>query len=92
MSFKKRLKADFKREDQNLEFLFRQRPGLGGMPALPPPVSQVPCKYLCFLVTRINERVTIDPEHVTNEAERLYGRKRGKWRSRCWSMTQTEAS
>ena len=54
----------FKREYQNVEFLFRQRPGLGGMAALPPSVSQVPGKYLCFLVTRVNERNTIDPEHV----------------------------
>ena len=47
-----------------MEFLFRQRPGLGGMAALPPSVAQVPSKYLCFLVTRINDRNTIDPEHV----------------------------
>ena len=54
MSFKSRLEADFKREYQNVEFLFRRRPGLGGMAALPPSVSQVPGKYLCFLVTRVN--------------------------------------
>ena len=59
-----RLEAEFKREYQNVEFLFGQRPGLGGMAALPPSVSQVPCKCLCFLVTRFNERSTIDPEHV----------------------------
>ena len=64
MSFKSRLEADFKREYQNVEFLFRQRPGLGGMAALPPSVAQVPGKYLCFLVTRVSERNTIDPEHV----------------------------
>ena len=64
MSFKSRLEADFKREYQNVEFLFRQRPGLGGMVALPPSVAQVPGKYLCFLVTRVNDRNTIDPEHV----------------------------
>ena len=44
MSFKTRLEADFKREYQNVEFLFRLRPGLGGMAALPPSVSQVPGK------------------------------------------------
>ena len=71
MSFKSRLEADFKREYQNVEFLFRQRPGLGGMAALPPSVSQVPGKYLCFLVTRINERNTIDPEHVMLALTRL---------------------
>ena len=51
MSFKSRLEADFKREYQNVEFLFRQRQGLRGMAALPPSVAQVPGKYLCFLVT-----------------------------------------
>ena len=40
MSFKSRLEADFKREYQNVEFLFRQRPGLGGMAALPPSVDK----------------------------------------------------
>ena len=64
MSFKSRLEADFKREYQNVEFLFRQRPGLGGMTALPPSVLQVPGKNPYFLVTRIIERNTIDPEHV----------------------------
>ena len=38
MSFNSRLEADFKREYQNVEFLFRQRPGLGGRAALPPSV------------------------------------------------------
>ena len=71
MSFKSRLEADFRREYQNVEFLFRQRPGLGGMAALPPPVAQVPGKYLCFLVTRVNERNTIDPEHVMLALTRL---------------------
>ena len=55
MSFKSRLEADFKREYQNVEFLFRQRPGLGGMAAFPPSVAQVQGKYLCFLVTRVSE-------------------------------------
>ena len=36
LSFNTRLEADFKREYQNVEFLLRQRPGLGGMAALPP--------------------------------------------------------
>ena len=71
MSFKSRLEADFKREYQNVEFLLRQRPRLVGMAALPPSVSQVPGKYLCFLVTRINERNTIDPEHVMLALGRL---------------------
>ena len=71
MSFKSRLEADFKREYQNVDFLFRQRPGLGGMAAFPPSVAQVPGKYLYFLVTRVNERNTIDPEHVMLALTRL---------------------
>ena len=71
MSFKSRLEADFKREYQNVEFLFRQRPGLGGIAALPPSVAQVPGKYLCFLVTRVNDRNIIDPEHVILALTRL---------------------
>ena len=71
MSFNTRLEADSKREFQNVEFLFRQRPGLGGMAALPPSVSQVPGKYLCFLVTRVNERNTIDREHLMLALTRL---------------------
>ena len=94
MSFKSRLEADFKREYQNVEFLFRQRPGLGGMAALPPSVAQVPGKYLCFLVTRVNDRNTIDPEHamlaltmlrdfmvergITEVSMPVYGPNRGK--------------
>ena len=75
MSFKSRLEANFKREYQNVEFLFRQRqrPELGGMAALPPSVAQVPGKYLCFLVTRVSERNTIDPEHVMLALTRLWG-------------------
>ena len=64
MSFKTRLEADFKRDYQNVEFLFRQRPGLGKMAALPISASRVPGKYLCFLLIWVNERNTIDPEHV----------------------------
>ena len=41
------------------------------MAALPPSVSQVPGKNLCFLVTAVNERSTIDPEHVMLALTRL---------------------
>ena len=71
MSFNTRLEADFKREYKNVEFLLWQRPGLGGMAALPPSVSQVTGKYPCFLVTRVNERKTINPEHVVLALTRL---------------------
>ena len=71
MSFNTRLEADYKREYQNVEFLFRQRPGLGVMAALPPSLSQVPGKDLCFLVTRTNERNVTDPQHVIMALTRL---------------------
>ena len=71
MNLKSRLEADFEREYQSVDFLFRQRPGLGGMAPLPPSVAQVPGKYLCFLVTRVNDRNTIDPEHVMLALTRL---------------------
>ena len=38
---------------------------------LPPSVSQVPGKYLCFLVTRVNEKNTIDRELVVLALTRL---------------------
>ena len=36
-----------------------------------PTVSQVPGKYLCFLVRRTNERNVIDPQHVMLALTRL---------------------
>ena len=56
VSFKTALAADFKREYKNIEFLWKQRPGVGGMIALPPVASQIPGKYLCFLVTKATDR------------------------------------
>ena len=42
MSFKTALAAGFKREYKNIEFLWKQRPGIGGVAALPPAASQIP--------------------------------------------------
>ena len=42
MSFKTALAADFKREYKNIELLWKQRPGIGGVAALPPAASQIP--------------------------------------------------
>ena len=39
MSCKTALAADFKRESKNIEFLWKQRPGIGGVAALPPAAS-----------------------------------------------------
>ena len=61
MSFKTALAADFRREYKNIEFLWKQRPGKGGVAALPPAASQIPGKYLCFLVTRATEKRHVDP-------------------------------
>ena len=46
VSFKTASAADFKRKHKNIEFLWKQRPGVGGMIALPPVASQIPGKYL----------------------------------------------
>ena len=71
MSFRTALAADFKREYKNVEFLWKQRPGIGGVAALPPAVSQLPGKYLCFLVTRATEKQHVDPENLVLSLTRL---------------------
>ena len=50
--FKTALVADFNREYKNIEFLWKQRPSMGGMIAMPPVASKIPGKYLCFLLTK----------------------------------------
>ena len=64
MSFKTKIEADIKIEYQNVEFFFRQRPGLRGLATFTRSVSQVPGKNLSFLVTKVSERNVVDPEHV----------------------------
>ena len=71
MSFKTAFAAGFKREYKNIEFLWKQRPGVGGVAALPPTVSQIPGKYLCFLVTRASEELHADPENLVLTLTRL---------------------
>ena len=71
MSFRTALAADFKREYKNVEFLWKQRPGLGGVAALPPAASQIPGKYLCFLVTRATEKQHVNPENLVLSLTRL---------------------
>ena len=58
MSFRTALAADFRREYKNVEFLWKQRPGVLGVAVLPPAASQIPGKYLCFLVTRATRSST----------------------------------
>ena len=50
-----------------MEFLWKQRPGIGGVAALPPAASQIPGKYLCFLVTRATEKQHVDPGNLVLE-------------------------
>ena len=71
MSFKTALAADFKREYKNIEFIWKQRPGIGSVAALPPAASQIPGKYLCFLVTRATEKRHVDPENLVLSLTRL---------------------
>ena len=71
MSFKTALAADFKREYKNIEFLWKQRPGIGSVAALPPAASQIPGKCLCFLTTRVTEKRHVDPENLVLSLTRL---------------------
>ena len=71
MSFKTALAADFKREYKNINFLWKQRPGIGGVADLPPAASQIPGKYIGFLVTRVTEKRHVDPENLVLSLTRL---------------------
>ena len=53
VSFKTALTADLEREYKNIDFLWKQETWCGGMIALPPVASQIPGKFLCFLVTKV---------------------------------------
>ena len=64
MKFRTALAADFNREYKNVEFFWNQKPGRGSVAALPPTASQIPGKYLCFLVTRATENQYVDPEDL----------------------------
>ena len=71
MSLRTALAADFKREYKKIEFLWKQRPEIGGVPALPPAASQIPGNYLCFLVARATEKRHVDPENSVLSLTRL---------------------
>ena len=71
MSCRTSLAADFKREYKNVEFLWKQRPGVGGVTALRPAASQITGKYICFLVTRATEKRHVDPENLVLSLTRL---------------------
>ena len=44
---------------------------MGGMIALPPVASQIPGKYLCFLVTKTTDRQHVNPESLILALTRL---------------------
>ena len=46
---------------------------MGGMIALPPVASQIPDKYLCFLVTKATDRQYVNPESLALALTRLMG-------------------
>ena len=75
MSFKTALAADFKREYKNIEFLWKQRPGIGGVAALPPAASQLTGKYLCLFLSDTGDgeaaRRHGKPSLLLDEIERL---------------------
>ena len=62
ISFKTALAAKFKREYKIIEFLSKQRPGVGGMIALPRVASQIPGKKLCFLIIKATDVRHVNPE------------------------------
>ena len=90
MNFKIALAADFKREYRNIEFLWKQRPGIGGASALPPAASQIPGKYLCFLVTRVTEKQHVDPDDLVLSLTGLRDLVQRSENSRSRYMIQTE--
>ena len=71
MDFTTALTSDFRRENKNYESLCKQRPGAGGIAALPPAASQIPGKYLCFLVTKATEKQHVDTEDLIMTLTRL---------------------
>ena len=71
MSFKTEFAADFRKEFKNIEFVSKQRSGIGGVAALPPAASQIPGRYLCFLVTRATVKRHVDPENLVLSLTRL---------------------
>ena len=63
--------AKFKREYKNIEFLWKQRPGVGGMIALQSVASQIPGKYLYFIVTKATDKQHVNPENLVLALIRL---------------------
>ena len=71
MSFRTALAAYFQREYKNIEILWKQGPGVEGVAALPPATSQIPGKYLCFLVMTATEKQHGNAEDLVLSLTRL---------------------
>ena len=56
---------------ENNEMLFKQQETLGGMALIPPAVTGVKNKYICYLVNRINENKLCSPKHFIRSLDRL---------------------
>ena len=61
-TFRSALAADFKRDYNTSEFLWKEIPGIIDVAALQPAASQTPGEYLCFLATRATEKQQVDPD------------------------------
>ena len=48
----------------DVEFLWKQRPGVEGMKALPPVALQIPGKNSCFSVSKATDRQHVNPESL----------------------------
>ena len=71
-SFKARLEAEFKREYQNVEFQFCQRPGLNELACtLSDRITDARQLSVFFLVTKLSEKNVVDPDHVVLALTRL---------------------
>ena len=56
---------------ENNEMLLKQQETLGGMALIPPAVTGVKNKYICYLVNRINENKLCSPKHFIRSLDRL---------------------
>ena len=94
MSFRTALAADFKRKYKNIEFLWKQRPGIEGVAALLPAASQIPGKYFCFLVMRSTEKQHVVPEDFflspTRLRDFLVEREMKSYLFQCMTLTEDD--
>ena len=71
MSLRTALAPDFKREYKNIEILWKQRPGVGGVAGLPPAASQIPGKKPMLLGDEGDGEAARGPENLVLSLMRL---------------------